>query len=337
MIRGRRPPAGVVRPAGARPPAAAGTARPATRMPGDARRTTSRRARPTGRGGSPAGPRAGRPARSIGGKARPSWRCSRSFQPAPTPTSIRPPLISSTVVTTLAKHARMAERDRRDEHAEPDPLGLAGEPGEDGPGVGRRLAGLAREAREVVGAEERVEARSPPRASRTRAGRRSSSPAGARSSGRSASGTPAVGVNHSCLTRYSMSGRIVHVTRTIDPSDRRRPRPPTSSSDPYAPIIADFRAAMTSSRCASSERVLAARHQHGPAPHPVHAPARRRDADEPPRRGAQRLALERDRPHRPDRGARLRRAHARPGGPPDRADPRSRRGRRADARARSTP
>jgi predicted transcriptional regulator len=31
---------------------------------------------------------------------------------------------------------------------------------------------------------------------------------------------------------------------------------PTSSPDPYAPIIADFQAAMTMMRCASSERVL---------------------------------------------------------------------------------
>ena len=36
------------------------------------------------------------------GKGSPSCRCSRSFHPAPTPTSIRPPLISSAVVTILA-------------------------------------------------------------------------------------------------------------------------------------------------------------------------------------------------------------------------------------------
>ena len=32
----------------------------------------------------------------------PSCACSSSFQPAPMPTSIRPPLISSTVVTSFA-------------------------------------------------------------------------------------------------------------------------------------------------------------------------------------------------------------------------------------------
>ena len=58
----------------------------------------------------------------------------------------------------LGEAARMAERHRRDEHAEADPVGVAGETGHDGPGVGRRLAGRAREARVVVGPEERLEA-----------------------------------------------------------------------------------------------------------------------------------------------------------------------------------
>jgi DNA-binding MarR family transcriptional regulator len=42
------------------------------------------------------------------------------------------------------------------------------------------------------------------------------------------------------------------VTRTITPA----PPAPTSAADPYAPIIADFRASMTMLKCAASERVL---------------------------------------------------------------------------------
>ena len=50
--------------------------------------------------------------------------------------------------------------------------------------------------------------------------------------------------------------------------------------------------------------------QHGPAAHHVHAPAQRRDDDEPSRGRAQRLALERDRSDRPAGGARLHRARS---------------------------
>jgi DNA-binding MarR family transcriptional regulator len=46
------------------------------------------------------------------------------------------------------------------------------------------------------------------------------------------------------------------VTRTIAPQRPAQPAGKTSSLDPYAPIIADFRAAMTMLKCASSERVL---------------------------------------------------------------------------------
>ena len=58
----------------------------------------------------------------------------------------------------LGEAARMAERDRRDEDAEPDPVGLARKPGDDGPGVGGGLPARTREARVVVGAEERLDA-----------------------------------------------------------------------------------------------------------------------------------------------------------------------------------
>jgi DNA-binding MarR family transcriptional regulator len=45
------------------------------------------------------------------------------------------------------------------------------------------------------------------------------------------------------------------VTRTIV-GEGRRPKKATTAADPYSPIIADFRAAMTMLKCASSERVL---------------------------------------------------------------------------------
>ena len=48
---------------------------------------------------------------------------------------------------------------------------------------------------------------------------------------------------------------IVQVTRTIV-AERLRPTKASVTTDPYAPIIADFRAAMTMLKCASSERVL---------------------------------------------------------------------------------
>ena len=47
----------------------------------------------------------------------------------------------------LGEDARVPERDRRHQHAQTDPVGVAGQAGDDRPGVGRRLAGRAREAR----------------------------------------------------------------------------------------------------------------------------------------------------------------------------------------------
>ncbi len=58
----------------------------------------------------------------------------------------------------LGEGARVAEGDRRDEDAEPDPVGLAGQAGHDRPGVGRRLAGRPRKALVVVGPEEGLDA-----------------------------------------------------------------------------------------------------------------------------------------------------------------------------------
>ena len=48
---------------------------------------------------------------------------------------------------------------------------------------------------------------------------------------------------------------IVHVTRT-NVADRLTLSATPADRDPYAPIIADFRASMTMLKCASSERVL---------------------------------------------------------------------------------
>ena len=195
MIRGRAPPTGVRgRPAHVDRP------RPEQRVldldAGDARRTTSRPARPTARGGSPAGPPC-RSARSlIGGNGEAELAMLEVVPAGPDADLDAAAAHLVDGRDDLGEDAGMAERDRRHEHAEADPLGLAGQAGDDRPGVGRRLAGLAREAREVVRRGRTRRSRSPRRAWRPPAGRRSSSPAGARSSGRSASGTPACGVNH---------------------------------------------------------------------------------------------------------------------------------------------
>src|SRR6185436_16408663 len=57
----------------------------------------------------------------------------------------------------LGEHAWMAERHRRHERGEQDPLGFAGESREYGPCVRGRLTGRPREALEVVGPEEALE------------------------------------------------------------------------------------------------------------------------------------------------------------------------------------
>ena len=59
----------------------------------------------------------------------------------------------------LGEVAGRPERDRRDQRPEPDRRRVAREPGEHRPGVGRRLARLAREALVVVGPEQRLEPR----------------------------------------------------------------------------------------------------------------------------------------------------------------------------------
>ena len=58
----------------------------------------------------------------------------------------------------LGERPRMAERDRRHERAEIDAIGLAREPREHRPRIGRRTTGRSWEARVVVGTEERLEA-----------------------------------------------------------------------------------------------------------------------------------------------------------------------------------
>jgi DNA-binding MarR family transcriptional regulator len=56
------------------------------------------------------------------------------------------------------------------------------------------------------------------------------------------------------VDRMIAIGMIVHVTRS-NVADRL-PSAVPADRDPYAPIIADFRASMTMLKCASSERVL---------------------------------------------------------------------------------
>ena len=89
-----------------------------------------------------ASPRACRSAREAAG-TRSRAACSRSCQPAPSPSSTRPPLISSTVATTFAQVAGQAEGDRADQGPEADPRRLTGEAGERRPCVGRGLVARA--------------------------------------------------------------------------------------------------------------------------------------------------------------------------------------------------
>ena len=78
---------------------------------------------------------------------------------------------------------------------------------------------------------------------------------------------------------------------------------------------------MTAAQVRDERAGAARRGQHGPAPRAVHPPAQRRDDDESARRDAGCLAVERDGSHRPDRGARLRRARPGPRGSTDRHRP----------------
>ena len=93
----------------------------------------------------------------TGGKGMPKAACSCSNQPAPSPSSTRPPLIWSTPATVtasgpgsrnVAELTRVPSRIRR---------GVAGEPGQGGPGVGGPGGAVARHVQVVVGAEEAVE------------------------------------------------------------------------------------------------------------------------------------------------------------------------------------
>ena len=146
----------------------------------------------------------------------------------------------------LGEVAGVAEGDRRDERAEPDPVGLAGEPGQDGPGVGRRLAGRSREALVVVGPEERLE------------------PVGLGALGDRdlvAVAQALLGLEHQREAhRSSSTGRpsgwtewfaacmIVHMARSMR---HRRLQP-----DDRPAIIADLRASFGELKCIGSERLV---------------------------------------------------------------------------------
>ena len=58
----------------------------------------------------------------------------------------------------FGERSRMTERDRRDERAQANALGLARDPGQDRPGVCRRPIGRAGEAAVMVGSKEGLEA-----------------------------------------------------------------------------------------------------------------------------------------------------------------------------------
>ena len=155
MILGRTPPIAVV----GRPGTSTGRGRnrlPSTRSP-----VTPLYDQPSGSPHSPwriARLSSSRSARSlIGGNGRPSWRCSSSFQPAPTPNSIRPPRHLVDGRHDLGEVAGMAERHRRDQDPEPDPRRVPRETGEDGPRIGCPSAGRPGEALVMVGPEERFE------------------------------------------------------------------------------------------------------------------------------------------------------------------------------------
>ncbi len=83
--------------------------------------------------------------------------CSSSCQPAPRPTSTRPAAHLVDRGHDLGKRPGQPVGDRRDERPEPDRARLAGDPGQDGPGIGRGQVVGTREALVVVGAEERPE------------------------------------------------------------------------------------------------------------------------------------------------------------------------------------
>ena len=95
----------------------------------------------------------------VAGNGIPYAACSRSFQPAPSPSSTRPPLIASICATAIASgpgsrnvtgDTRVPRRNARR---------VAGEAGQGGPRVGRAGQAVAEdEADVVVGAEVGVEA-----------------------------------------------------------------------------------------------------------------------------------------------------------------------------------
>ena len=95
-----------------------------------------------------------------GANGKPKAACSRSCQPAPSPSSARPPEMWSTVVAARAEHRRVAERRRRHHRPEADPLacGPRGRPGSSRHRASR-AGGAVAERHVVVRAEEPLEAR----------------------------------------------------------------------------------------------------------------------------------------------------------------------------------
>ena len=157
----------------------------------------------------------------------------------------------------LGEAARMAERHRRDEHAQADPIGVTGEAGHDRPGVRGRLPGRTREARVVVGAEEGLDA--------VRLGALGDRDVVAvaeallrlehEGEAHRVLLLSSMIVNVDTIVRGSM---IVHMTRSTMPVEVAAPATPrtTRSTVAKAAIIADFRASMAELKCIGSERLV---------------------------------------------------------------------------------
>ena len=151
---------------------------------------------------------------------------------------------------------------------------------------------------------------------------RSSSPAGARSSARTASAPPILRpAGPFGLTGWFRSSRMLHAMRTIAKARVVAADPPVGAVDPSRfPPSTDANSSNASwtnsmSRCASfaarapsdsSKPVSACTHLHVMDSCPP-----RRDVDEPDRRPPRRIALQCDRAHRPDGRTRSRGAGAR--------------------------
>ena len=170
--------------------------------------------------------------RSIGGKARPVLAVL-GLVPAGADAEL-----DAAAAHLVDRHrdlghvAGESEGDRRDERAEMDPRGVAGQAGQDRPGI--RRGAPAGPGKTGSGRTGRAPRTRPPRlAWRHRAGRRRTAPAGARSSRRTARRLSGAALQ---VDRMIHMSTIIHVTRTISSAVRgRRPRRRRTCSPPSSP------------------------------------------------------------------------------------------------------